>query len=92
MPASLRLSRHGDNETSQVPGPPAPHLPCSRTPTGPCQAVSARRCCPRSFDDEDPNKGRASGKPDLPPSNVWVTDQVPTIDNIVQLAEADYAA
>ena len=40
MPASLRLPRHGDNEPSQVPGPPAPHLPCSPTPAGPsCQAV-----------------------------------------------------
>ena len=56
MPASLRLSRHGDNETSQVPGPPAPHLPCSPTPTGPpCQAVSARRCCPRYLHDEGPS-------------------------------------
>ena len=28
------------NEASQVPGPPAPHLPCSRTPAGPsCQAI-----------------------------------------------------
>ena len=56
MPASLRRSRHGDNETSQVPGPPSPHLPCSPTPSGPpCQAVSARRCCPRCLHDEGPS-------------------------------------
>ena len=37
------------------------HLPRSWTPVGPtCQAVTTRRCCPRSCDCEDPNKYQLS--------------------------------
>ena len=57
IPESPPDTQDGRNSSSQVPGEPLVHLPCSQTPVGQWyQVAKVPLCCPRILKNEDSNE------------------------------------